>query len=157
MLTQLLEGFQTYHVSRRRKTPFLTDLSPEQLIDLLEMARRKSSTNLAEWAKLVASFHADTADLIAICSERSKCRARAEAHSVSHLNILVAAFCQCRVGRTCVAIVSPPLILQTRGFFPKTYLAASNSSKFFSKEPGGEKPSPPSVCTVVAASLYDSS
>lgn len=157
MLTQLLEGFQTYHVSRRRKTPFLTDLSPEQLIDLLEVARHKSSTNLAERAKLVASFRADTTDLIVFCSERSKCRARAEAHSVSHLNILVAAFCRCRVETTCMALVSPPLILQARGFFPKSYLAASNSSKYFSKEPGGEKPSPPSVCTVVAASLYDSS
>jgi len=114
VLTQLLEGLQTYHVSRRRKTPFFTDLSAlTSFMDLLEAARCESSRSLAGWAKLVTSFRAGTADRITCCSKTSKCRARAEARSVSHLNILVAAFCWCRAGTTCMAIVSPPFILQT--------------------------------------------
>lgn len=87
----------TYAVGE--KLCFLPTWALSIFTDMLEAARCRSSSSLARWAKLSASFHAGRADFITSCSKRSKSRATEE--PVSHLTILVPAFCQCSAGTTC--------------------------------------------------------
>lgn len=93
------------------KDSFLPTWALTIFTDMLEAVRCKSSCSLARRAKLAANFYAGVADFITSCSKGSKGRATAE--PVSHLTILVAAFCQCSVRTACMATVSPPLVLQT--------------------------------------------